>query len=63
MEYTHIGKQSGTGTKNELVTFMESKGYTVRATVTHLIDLAGDYIFVKEGFREDIKLESIHRSL
>ena len=51
MEYFHIGEPSTTGTQNELISFMEGKGYTVRAKVTHWSDLAGDYIFVKKGIQ------------
>ena len=57
MEYLHI---KGKDNKNSLRDFMNEKGYTVRAEITHSLAMADDYLFVKKGFNEDIKLQNIH---
>ena len=57
MEYIHI---NGDDDKYSLRDFMEKKGYRVRAEVTDTNWRANDYIFVKKGFNEDIKLQDIH---
>ena len=56
MEYIHI---DGDDDKNSLRDFMTEKGYTVRAEITDGNWRANDYIFVKQGFNEDIKLPNI----
>ena len=55
VEYNHI---HGDDDKNSLRNFMTEKGYTVRAKITGY--RACDYMFVKKGFNEDIKLPNIH---
>ena len=57
MEYIHI---DGDDDKNSLRNFMIEKGYTVRAEITDGNGRANDYIFVKRGFNEDVKLPDIH---
>ena len=57
MEYIHI---DGDDDKNTLRNFMNEKGYTVRAEITDGRSRANDYIFVKRGFNEDVKLPNIH---
>ena len=57
MEYIHI---DGDDDKNSLQNFMIEKGYTVRAEITDGSGRANDYIFVKRGFNEDVKLPDIH---
>ena len=57
MEYIHI---DGDDDKNSLRDFMTEKGYTVRAKITDGTYRARDYMFVKKGFNEDIKLPNIH---
>ena len=57
MEYIHI---DGDDDKNSLRNFMNEKGYTVRAEITDGNYRANDYIFVKRGFNEDVKLPNIH---
>ena len=59
VEYSHVGEQTR-GDKNEMVTFMESNGYEVRAAVTNKRNLANDYIFVKKGFKPEVQLGDIH---
>ena len=46
----------------ELVDFMTEKGYTIRATVSSVppVTFVNDFIFVKNGFKEHIKLEDIY---
>ena len=56
VEYIHI---DGDDDKNSLRDFMTEKGYTVRAEITDGNWRANDYIFVKKGFNEHIKLPSI----
>ena len=56
MEYIHI---DGDDDKNSLRNFMTEKGYTVRAEITDGNWRANDYIFVKKGFNEHIKLPNI----
>ena len=50
----------GNDDKNTLRKFMEERGYTVRAEVTDGNWASNDYIFVKRGFNEDVKLQNIH---
>ena len=59
VEYKHI---HGDDNKNSLRNFMTEKGYTVRAKITGYVKGDGgacDYMFVKKGFNEDIKLPNI----
>ena len=56
VEYIHI---DGDDDKNSLRDFMTEKGYAVRAEITDGNSRANDYIFVKKGFNEDIKLPNI----
>lgn len=60
VEYSHIGKSHGEGSRHELVTFMKSNGYKVRAKVTNRGGLANDIIFAKIGLNEDVHVKSIH---
>ena len=48
------------GDRDLLRDFMNEKGYTVRAEITDSVWRANDYIFVRKGFNEDIKLPNIH---
>ena len=57
VEHLHI---DGDDDKNSLRNFMTEKGYTVRAEITDGRSRANDYIFVKKGFNEDVKLPNIH---
>ena len=57
VEHLHI---DGDDDKNSLQDFMNEKGYTVRAEITDGKLQAYDYLFVKKGFNEDIKLPNIH---
>ena len=49
----------GSDDKNSLRKFMEERGYTVRAEVTDGNWASNDYIFVKKGFNEDVRLPDI----
>ena len=49
----------GNDDKNTLQKFMDEKGYTVRAEVTDGHWASNDYIFVKRGFNEDVRLPDI----
>ena len=57
VEYIHL---EGGQDKNSLREFMTKKGYTVRSEVTDSTWWANDYLFVKKGFNEDVKLPNIH---
>ncbi len=60
VEFTHVGELDGkVSSKSQMVKFMKSKGYKVRAKVTHYNNLANDFIFVKRGFNEDVALENL----
>ena len=52
----------GNDDKHSLRKFMEERGYKVRAEVTDTHWASNDYIFVKNGFNEDVELSSIHTS-
>ena len=54
-----MGLVSGKSGTDDLTTFMESNGYEMRATVKNHKRLAWDYIFVKKGFKTEVKLENI----
>ena len=57
VEFSHVGEVSNV--KGDMIEFMARFGYEMRAKVTHYNLLAHDYIFVKKGFNEDVKLEDI----
>ncbi len=56
---THIGEDHTGGSANELLRFMESKGYRARARVINTHKKANDYIFVKIGFNEHVQLKDV----
>lgn len=60
MEVTHIGESHSSGSRSEMESFMESKGYRGVSKVTNRFLLANDIIFVKNGFNEDVFLADIN---
>ena len=52
VEYIHLEGEGDD--KNTLKEFMEERGYSVRSWSDQA--MAKDYIFVKKGFNEDVKL-------
>ncbi|TRY76846.1 hypothetical protein TCAL_06874 [Tigriopus californicus] len=59
VEFTHIGESHTTGTKSELQSFMESKGYRIVSKVTNGHQLANDFIFAKNGLFDDISIADV----
>ncbi|XP_059082225.1 protein Star-like [Tigriopus californicus] len=59
VEFTYIGNDAASGTLHELEIFMADKGYKLRAKVLNGKNYANDYIYVKNGFNEDVHLEDV----
>ena len=56
VEYIHI---DGDDSKETLRKFMEDRGYSVRATVVDGNWASNDFLFVRRGFNEDIRLPNV----
>ncbi|XP_059083845.1 protein Star-like [Tigriopus californicus] len=59
VEFSHIGESHTTGSKSELESFMESKGYRVASKVTNGHQLANDFIFAKKGVFDNISIADV----
>ncbi len=49
----------GGDSRHTLKRFMEARGYSLRATVVDGDWAANDYVFVKRGFNEEVRLPNI----
>eukprot|EP00095_Tigriopus_kingsejongensis_P001826 snap_masked-scaffold10_size831480-processed-gene-4.8 protein:Tk01826 transcript:snap_masked-scaffold10_size831480-processed-gene-4.8-mRNA-1 annotation:"hypothetical protein DAPPUDRAFT_302580" len=59
VEFIHEEESFSKGSKKKLEDFMTSKGYTNRAEIKNSKNFANDFIFVQDGFREDIVLSNV----
>ena len=61
IEFQRLGERGHTS--EELMDFMSKRGYKNRANVTKSYGTANDFLYVKEGYLEDIQLFNVYNNV